>query len=165
MEENISRGELFEIYKELYLKRNNSEKFIDFEILVQTYKMYLSAFFNVDCFLYGDTEFLFFAIDGFNYIYKSIFDDEIVDSDIIPLTLCDHDSDLRYRSLDLEETNYTDSDVILVYSLKLVMLFKDMDLIIKFYDKIQKLFFNSYVIESKEKGCGKDGMEIRKYYN
>lgn len=47
----------------------------------------------------------------------------IVDSDIIPLTLCEHDSYLRYRSLDLEETNYTDSDVILVYSLKLVMFF------------------------------------------
>lgn len=49
MEGNISRGESFEIYKEFYFKRNNSEKFIDFEILVQTYKMYLSAFFDVDC--------------------------------------------------------------------------------------------------------------------
>lgn len=165
MERNLSNEELIEIYNELYLNREDGEKSIDFETFVMNYKIYLSLFFNVDSSFYGDIEFLLFAVDGFNYLYKCFFDDEEVDLDVIPLSLCEHDSRLRRKRAILEEVNYTDSDAVLVYSLKLAMMFKDMNLVDDYYDEILKIFFNSYVVESKEKGCGKNGMENRKYCN
>lgn len=167
MEKKISEEQLIMIYKELYFSRGNSEKCIDFNMLVDTYKIYLGMFFDNGCTFYSDIAFLEYVVDGFNYIYRSYIEDEKYDASVLHDAIINHHSELSCKCLnDTEgEANYTNSDLILVYSMDLVIMFMNMDLVREFYDKIQKIFFNTYVIENSEKGRGENGMESRKCYS
>ena len=62
---NFTDDELERIYQDLYFRQGNSEKFIDYEVLVNTYKIYLALFFEISSSIYGDCEFLSLVIDGF----------------------------------------------------------------------------------------------------
>lgn len=168
---NFTDDELERIYQDLYFRQGNSEKFIDYEVLVNTYKIYLALFFEISSSIYGDCEFLSLVIDGFYYFYNSLFEQEDIDYGIVTSTLCEHDTELRHKNESAIATgtdgDYTDGDAVLVYTFKLAILFKDMELVEDFYDKMQRLFFNSYVIKEmeKEKGCEERAMEYWKCYN
>lgn len=106
-----------------------------------------------------------FVVNSFNYLYKSIFGDENIDSHFVSLSLSRHDSELREKNACLEKVDYTDSDLVYVFTLRLAMTFRDMGLMFDYYEDMQKLLFNSYIIENMEKGYRRDGMENRKCYN
>lgn len=165
MRDSISNEELILICKDLFLSHDNNEREIDFQILVRDYEAFLSLFFDVESSFYGDLEFQLFVINSFNYLYKSIFGDENIDSYFVSLALSRHDSELREKNACLESVDYTDSDFVYVFTLRLAMTFRDMGLMFAYYEDMQKLLFNSYVIENMEKGYRRDGMENRKCYN
>lgn len=114
---------------------------------------YLSLFFNEESSFYYDFQFLFYVVDGFNYLYKDIFGNDNVSRKTITSVLCEHDSEVREKNekSSSEDIEYTNSDFVLVYSLKLAMAFKDRNLLDNFNDLVQTVLFNSYVIREETK--------------
>lgn len=158
-----SKEELIEEYKELYLRGKNSEQFIDFDFLVLTYKVFLCLFFDKNSSFYGDVSFFTLVVDGFNYFYEVIYGNEEADLCDVTFSLKRHDAELRAKIVTPDKIN--DSDFIFCYSLKFATVFQEMGMVEKFYDVLQRMFFNSYVIENIEKERGKNGVENRKCFN
>lgn len=171
MEKSLSKEKLIEIYKDLYLKDGNTEYLKDYNSIVGLYKLYLDLFFSKESGLYRNAEYIKFVVDGFHYMNETIFGEEEVPYKDIVSTLYERDSEIREKNKRsvFETVEYADSDVILVYSLKLAVEFKDNKFEDEFYDTIHKALFNAYVIcreEQKEKGgITSDGVEYRKCKN
>lgn len=168
---SLSKEELIEVYKDLYLKDGNTEYFKDYESLVSLYKLYFSLFFSEKSNLYLDYEYIRYVVDGFHYMNETIFGEEKVSYKDIVSTLHERDSEIREKNKNsiFKKEKYTDSDTVLFYTLNLAMGFKGNHFREEFYQIVQKALFNAYVIcreEGKDKGGIKlDGVEYQKCKN
>ena len=171
MEKFSPKEELIEIYKGFYLRCGNTELVKDYESLVNLYKLYLSLFFDEESTFYQDCEYIRYVVDGFHYMNETILGEEEVPYKDIVSTLYEHDSEIREKNKRsaFEEVVYTDSDVVLLHSLKLAIEFKGNKFEDVFYQTVQTALFNAYVIcreEEKNKGgITLDGVEYRKCKN
>lgn len=172
MENNNEELEM--IYKELYLTYGNSEKYIDYELLVKQYAIYLSLFLNKESSFYHDLQFLLYVIEGFKYCHNTIYDDVSVDVEEMYKRIAEEEVKLvnkvaKESKEKGKNENFRDSDLILYYSCEVVTLLQVMGLASEYNDALFTLVFNTYVVEEKtdEKGteCMKSGMEYWKRNN
>ena len=86
-----------EIYNQLYMIGGNTEKCIDYSVIIESYFSYLSLFVSkvegYDDF-YKDKEFLIDVVNGFNYYQKVLFEDSYVDDVSLSEYIC-----LKYNNI------------------------------------------------------------------
>lgn len=86
-----------EIYNQLYMIGGNTEKCIDYSVIIESYFSYLSLFVSkvegYDDF-YKDKEFLIDVVNGFNYYQKILFEDSSVDDVSLSEYIC-----LKYNNI------------------------------------------------------------------
>lgn len=171
---DINKEELEKIYKELYLSYGNNEKIIDYETLVRMYTLYLALFLNKGGSFYHDVQFLIYVINGFKHFHDVAYDDEEVTKDVMFEEIKNHEIDLRRRMFndslaDEKREVYTDSDLILWYSLEIFNLLKNMGLTNEYNEELLTLAVNSYRVAEKMNGkgmeCKNSGMEYWKRNN
>ena len=74
--------EKLEIYRQLYMTGGNTEKCIDYSVIIENYYTYLALFASeVEGYrdFYNDKEFLYNVVNGFNYYQEMLFEDSGVD--------------------------------------------------------------------------------------
>lgn len=170
----MNSEELLKTYKDLYLSYGNSDRCIDYEVLIRMYVIYLSMFFHKEGSFYHDVEFLIYVVRGFKYYCDLIYGDLSPSDSVMFGDIIKHEIVVRKKIVvenknKSARVNYSDSDLALLYSLDAYSLLEGMNLIENFCDDVKLLAYNSYIIEEKtgeaRKECEENGMEYRKGKN